>query len=304
MKTQPKRILFTGGSGLLGEYFLKDIRKGFFVLATYLNHKPTIDRPVNYKFTKLNITDKSAVSRLMAKFQPEIVIHAAAIGDVDFCEQNKKLTRKVNVDGTRYVAASCLKNPAKIIFISSNAVYDGKNPPYSEKDERNPLHYYGISKLQAENEIKNTVPSYVIVRLMTMYGWNAWGTRLNPVIWLIEKLSSGCQLNMATDVYNNHLYARQAAHAIWRMIENNIDCEEYNIAGQDPLNRYEQALMVAEVFGLDRSLISPVTSNFFKTLIPRPMNTTFDICKMKKKLGIQPIGMLEGLRAMIEEKIL
>lgn len=289
------KILFTGITGLLGNYFIKEKRNKYFVSGTYSSNK------VNYEgvdLFKLDVRDKKKVLELINKINPQVVVHAVAIGNVDYCEKNPKEAYEVNVEGTKNVLEGCMDVGAKIIFISSNAVYDGKNPFYSEKSLKNPLEVYGKTKKKAEDVvIKSGVP-YVLIRLMTMYGWQPKGARLNPVTWVIEQLKNKNQIKVVDDIYNNHLWAGQAADVIWKIIQENRNNEIYNIAGKDCVSRYELALKVAEVFNLNSSLISPVKNSFFKSLAPRPKNSSFDTTKIQNDLKIKPLGIIEGLRAM------
>lgn len=289
------KILFTGITGLLGNYFLKEIRNKYFVSGTYSSNK------VNYKgveLFELNVTNKDKVLELLKKIKPQIVVHAASIGNVDFCEKNPDSAYEVNVEGTKNVLEACRDVGAKIIFISSNAVYNGKKPPYDEKSTRSPLDVYGKTKQKAEETVINSGVTYVIIRLMTMYGWQPKGARVNPATWVIEQLTNKNPIKVVEDIYNNHLFAGQAADVIWKIIGSNKKNEVYNVAGGDCISRYELALKVADVFSLDSSLISPVKNSFFKSIAPRPKNTCFDTTKIKNTLGIKPMSIREGLREM------
>jgi len=138
--------------------------------------------------------------------------------------------------------------------------------------------------------------------LMTMYGWNNSNERMNPVTWLLERLSAKHTTQVVDDIYNNYLYAGDAVKAIWKIIRENKRQEIYNIASSECISRYKLAVQAAKVFNLDTSLLQPVSSDYFKSLAPRPKNTCFDINKMKKDLQIRPVTVLKGLRQMKNEK--
>lgn len=301
ISSKNKKILFTGGTGLLGRYFLKIIPAGFFVFATYLNNKADSKDGSRYRFLRLDIRDKERVLQLVDRLKPEIIVHAASLGNVDYCQQHKKEAWSVNVEGTKNILSACQKNKSRMIFTSSNAIYNGVHSKFSEKSTPKPLNYYGLTKYAAEKEIKKRSKDFVIVRLMTMYGWNHRNERLNPVTWLIEKLSKKERLNIVNDIYNNHLWAGQAVKVLWKIIKENKTNEVYNIAGGECISRFELALKVTKVFGFDKSLISPVPSSFFKSIAPRPKNTCFDTVKIEKELGIRPLKMLDGLKRMKNE---
>ena len=135
-----------------------------------------------------------------------------------------------------------------------------------------------------------------------MYGWYQRGGRPNPATWVIDKLRKKEKINVVNDVYNNHLWAGQAANVIWKIIKSSIQQETYNMAGKNCISRYELALKVAKAFNLDSSLILPVKSSFFKNLAARPKNTCFNTAKIEKELKIKPLSVDEGLRLMIKEE--
>lgn len=280
------RIIFTGITGLLGRYFLKNQELGYEIIG------------VSSK--DFDIADKKQVSDFIKKVNSKVIVHAASLGNVDYCEKNPEEAYKVNVNGTQNIVDAAKKVNAKIIFLSSNAVYDGEHPPYDENKSPNPLDIYGRTKVESESAVLKSNLHYCILRLITMYGWPQPGGRANPVTWVIDSLKKGQKINVVGDIYNNHLWAGQAADVIWKIIKENIS-GIYNIAGADCISRYDLALKVAKVFGLDKSLINPVSSDFFKDIAKRPKNTCFNTSKMEKDLGIKPLSVDEGLRLMKQE---
>ncbi|KKQ34449.1 MAG: dTDP-4-dehydrorhamnose reductase [Microgenomates group bacterium GW2011_GWA2_37_6] len=293
-----KTVLFTGATGLLGRYFFKSPPAHFKLIGTY-NKNLRVEKK---EFFRLDITKKNEVLSLFKKIRPDVVVHAASLGNVDYCETHKKEAKDVNIKGTKNVLSACKKTGAKMIFTSSNAIYDGENPPFSEDSPANPLDYYGKTKIESEKLIKKSGAPFVILRLMTMYGWPEKGGRSNPAVWVIEELKNKRKINVVSDIYNNHLYAGQAVDAVWKVIKGNRKNEIYNIAGEDCVSRFELALEVAEVFKLDASLINPVTSDFFKSIAKRPKNTCFNTRKIAEELDYKPLDINSGLRLMKNEK--
>lgn len=291
------RIVFTGITGLLGKYFLKSKKRGYEIVG--IGNK-NIRNDLKNVF-RVDITKNKSISDFIKKVNPDIIIHAASLGNVDYCERNPEEAYKVNIEGTQNIIKAAKGVNAKIIFISSNAVYDGVNPPYDETIIPNPVDVYGKTKLEGEKEIFKSGLDFCILRLITMYGWPNPGGRSNPVAWVIESLKKGQSLNIVNDIYNNHLWAGQAAETIWVMIEKKIKNNVFNIAGKDFLNRFDLALKTAEIFGLDSSLITPVSSDFFPGIAKRPKNTCFNTKKMEKKLGIKPLSVARGLQLMRKE---
>lgn len=292
------KVLFTGATGLLGRYFLLKTPSKFQVIGTY--HKNPNFKHNN--FLKLDVVNKKEVISLFERINPDIVVHAASIGSVDYCELHEKEANEVNVKGTINVVEACRLAGAKLIFISSNAVYDGENPPYSEDSPRKPLDEYGRTKVKGENIVSTSGLPYNIVRLMTMYGWPPPEGRGNPVSWMIDEILNKRKINVVDDIYNNHLYAGSASEALWNIIERGKQNEAYNVSGKDCITRFELAKKVADVFNLNSSLINPVKSDFFKNIAPRPKNSCFNTAKLEDKLGFAALSVDQGLKEMLHEK--
>lgn len=294
-----KKILFTGITGLLGKYFLQEKIIGFQVFGISKNRSELT--PGDNIF-QVDIAKYSQVISIFNKIQPEIVIHAASIGSVDYCEQHPDEAYSVNVEATKNILNGCKAVGSKIIFTSSNAVYDGKNPLYDEKSERNPIDVYGKTKKETEDAVMNFGIPYIIVRLMTMYGWNREGKRANPVTWVIDSLKQDKKIQVVNDIFNNHLWAGQASSVLKNLIYSKYENEQFNVAGADVLSRYDLALKTAKVFALDSTLIEPVPSSYFDNIAPRPKNTSFDTSKIEKWLRVRPLSVLAGLKKMKYEK--
>src|SRR3989344_673333 len=141
-----KKILLTGVQGLLGSNFIQNAPEKFLIIGTYFKNS-NITKEKNIIYHQLDIRNKNQVENTFKEYRPDIVIHAASIGNVDICEKNKKNAYLTNVLGTRYLASSAHKIKAKFIFLSSNAVFDGNNAPYDERSKPNPINYYGKTKL-------------------------------------------------------------------------------------------------------------------------------------------------------------
>ncbi len=297
------KILITGITGLFGSSFLtrtiKDKKFTIFGICRRIVPNRKLKSP---KFFSVDITNGKRIINIIKELNPDIILHAASIGSVDYCETHKREAWKVNVEGTRNILRAAKLTGSKLIFFSTNAVYDGNKPPFNEKAIRHPIDYYGMTKVTSEEDIQKSRIPAVIVRLMTMYGWHDKSQRYNPVTWMIDELRKNHKMNVVSDIYNNHLYVGQAVDAVLQIIKLHKWNEIYNIAGKDCISRYQLALKVADIFSLEKKLISPVKSSFFKTIAPRPKNTCFKTTKMEKELKVTPLSIREGLHLMINEK--
>jgi len=294
----PHRILITGGTGLLGSTLVRTATGDFEIAASYNKIFPITERA---RFVRLDITDRKRVFEVFEDIMPEILIHTAALANVDYCETHKEKAWNVNIGGTANLLDACDKHNTKMVFISTNAVFDGEHAPYSEEDEPNPINYYGKTKLEAEALVRERGANHAVARLMTMYGWNNPGERQNHVTWLLSKLTKGEAVHVVDDIYNNHLFVDNCADAIWAMVRLKKE-GIYHIAGKECISTYELAMETADVFELDKTLINRVKSDFFKFPAPRPRNTCYVTKKMEKEFGVKPLGVKEGLLYMKQRR--
>ena len=298
-----KKLFLTGGTSLLGVALLARIPSDWKIILAQHKHRNIFPESKNVEPVILDVTDQTRISTLIERFEPDLILHAAALSNVDFCQKHQKETWLVNVKGTRNIVKACEQSRIPLLYISSNAVFDGAKDLYGEKDKPNPVNFYGKTKYEGEKIVQKSSLPWIIVRLITMYGWPPSGTRQNPVTWTLEKLQNGEKLRIVNDVRLNPLYNHDAADALWIIIEKGRNKNIYHAAGSEVVNRYQWALETAKVFGFDPSLISPVSSSFFnRKIAPRPPQTIYSIKKIKRELGIRPKGIKEGLKAMEDEK--
>jgi len=300
MPIKNKRIFITGGTGLLGHHLIKTAPPIYNKSCTFFPIEKKDYIPSDCEKYCLNLTDSSFVLDAIKKIKPDYVIHTASMGNVDYVEKNKKEAKKNNLGGTINIIEACRQVGAKIIYISSNAVFDGKNPPYSEESAVNPINYYGQLKVEEEKAVEKSGLKYVILRPILMYGWNLKIERKDPVTWLIDLLKLGKEVNMVNDIFCNPLFVEDCCNAIWRIIALNKE-GVFHVGGEGEMSRYDFARLAAEIFGFDKNLIKSVKNSFFQEISPRPKNTTYCINKIKNELQIFPLSPKQGLKAMKEK---
>ena len=293
----PSRILITGGTGLLGKTLLETAPSGWDVQATHHLHEP----PAGWagRFHPLDLREADSIGRLIQNIRPDAVIHTASIGSVDQAEQDPAGVRAVNVEGTRFVAQACRRAGAFLVHISSNAVFDGLHPPYSEESQVCPANRYGQIKLEAEEAVQVTGAAHLIIRPILMYGWPLPGGRENAVTRWLSQLEHGQTVKAARDIYSMPLSASNCAEAVWAGAlrrETGI----LHVAGADRLSLADFARRVAETFGQDPAKVLQVASRDLPGLAPRPTDTSFVTLRMERTLGVRPAGVSEGLAGMLQ----
>jgi dTDP-4-dehydrorhamnose reductase len=294
------RILIIGGTGLLGIALQQSVPSNIQGIATYFSKfLSSYWLPLPMLIT--NLADKKQMGSVFEQANPDIVIHTAAIANVDFVERNREQAKKINVYGTEIVVELCRAFKSKLIYISSNAVFDGRHPFYSETDSVNPVNYYGRLKVEAENVISRSDIPWATIRPILMYGWPCTGGRDNPATWWIRSLKSGKPIKIVDNVFSKPLPVWSCAEVIWKVIRQQRT-GIYHVAGKDHLSLYQFALQVGEVFELDTKLITPVSDSYFTEIAPRPRDTSFDTSKIESELGVKTIGVKDGLLRMKAEK--
>jgi dTDP-4-dehydrorhamnose reductase len=295
-----KRVLITGGTGLLGVAMQRSAPKDIEGFSIYFPER-SLPGPLPFPVRAADVSDRMQMQSVFEWANPEVVIHAAAIGSVDFAERNREQTRKINLGGTEVVVELCQIFKSRLIYISSNAVFDGRTPLYSETAPVNPINYYGQLKVDAENLVRQSSIPWAIGRPILMYGWPYPGERDNPVVWWVRSLGNGQPIKVVDNVLSKPLPAWSGADVIWAIIQQNRT-GIYHVAGRDHISLYQFALLTAEVFGLDASLITPVPDSYFPEIAPRPQDTSFDTTKMETELGVKTVGVRDGLLKMKAER--
>ena len=286
------KVLITGSNGLLGQKLVKTFSSDHQTTGIDLQIKSFIPEE-NFTYQNLSIFQTENLAGFIYTLNPEVVINTAAYTDVDGCEDNKELAWETNVEGVKNLADLCRIMNAKLVQLSTDYIFDGKNGPYSEEDIPNPVGYYGLTKLESEKEIFERKIDFLIVRTNVLYG-KGEKSRPNFVLWLIQKLSNKEKVEIVTDQYNNPTLADNLASAIKEAIEKNIS-GILNIAGSEYLSRYDLAMKVAKKFGFDQNLISPALTSELKQKAPRPYKGGLKIDKATKLLKTELLDIEKGL---------
>lgn len=291
------KVLVTGANGLLGRELIKLLsQKNHEVVAVSRgpSRLPQSTGNKNFSYRELDITDGLASNSTVRDFEPEVIIHAAAMTHVDNCELNKIDCYNINVTATRFLVEAAKEVNAKFIYVSTDFIFDGLEGPYKEDDEPKPLNYYGSTKLSAETEVMESGLEWSIVRTVLVIG-NAETTRSNIISWVKEKLEKGEKIKVVDDQFRTPTFTEDLAKGIVLVVEKGAR-GVFHISGKDLLTPYQIALKAAEHFGLDNSLIEKADATSFSQPALRPPRTGFYIDKARKELGYEPLAFDEGLK--------
>ena len=292
------KVMVFGANGLVGQKLIKEMNSSYEIIAVSKGAK-TFNGEQKIKYYRADITDSARINELLREIQPGVVVNAAAYTDVDGCEANKEKCWKVNVEGVENITRVARLINSKLIHISTDYVFDGKNGPYSEEYQPSPTTYYGKAKLASENVVIGSKVRYAIIRTNVIYG-KAYPAKASFVRWVTDELSAGRKINVVNDQFNNPTFANDLAACILRIIQ--LDAEGlYNYAGADYVNRFEFAQMIAEKFGHSPNLIFPINTKDLGQIAKRPKNGGLRTEKARDRLGLKIFGIDHGLEMMSQE---
>ncbi|MEM2870737.1 MAG: dTDP-4-dehydrorhamnose reductase [Thermoplasmata archaeon] len=292
-----ERVLVLG-AGLLGSRLVRLASGKYEVHVADLDESLASDTGF---FHKLDITDRLALEELVLSLKPSAVFHTAALTNVDRCEVEPSLAMRVNAVATGHVAIACAKARAFLCYISTDYVFDGQRGMYRETDRPNPLSVYGRSKLTGENDVECLGKRWpwLIARSSVLYG--AFRKRFNFATWIIDELRAGREIRVVTDQFASPTLADDLADACLRLWEKG-GRGIFHVAGRERISRYDFAVKVCEVFGLDRSLVRPITTAELRQRARRPPDSSLDVSKVEAFLGRKMLDVREGLERMKEEE--
>lgn len=292
-----QKTLIIGGSGLVGRILIKKIKGIAKAYATYdttrINLKGT-------KFYQLDVRDANRVNELMEEIQPDIVINTAAKRNTKYCEKNRDEAYKVNVEGTENIVVACKNVNAKMVFISSDQVFDGTKGRYREEDKVNPLNTYGKQKAMAEKIIKDNLDNWLIIRASHIYGWFPGGD--NFVSWVLENLKSGREIQISYDQFVTPIHVENFVDILIKLLEKDKR-GIYHVGEGECLSKYEFVKRIKETFLFNEAIIKPVSSEALNQDTVRPKNNCLDLSKIKNELDFSEYDIKNGLEIMKKEVV-
>ena len=277
-----QRVLVLGAKGMVGSALTGVASPPFDVIG--LGHG------------ELDITAERETFRTIQEIRPRIVIHAAAYTDVDGCEENPEKAFNTNSQGTLFVAQACRRVGARLVYLSTDYVFDGKCPkPYGEEARVNPISVYGRVKLEGERHVQRLLEAFVIVRTQWLFGE---GGR-NFVDTIMDLAKAGKPLKIVQDQIGSPTYTVDLSQAIFRLLEKG--CHGiFHVANRTSCSWYDLAREVVRVSGISGAEIIPIQSVDLDRSAPRPEHSVLDCEKLTRETGLRMRTWQEALRAFIE----
>lgn len=283
------KVLVIGASGFTGSYLYDLFKQKYKIVGSSRK---------DGSFINLDLSNAGECKKMLEEVKPDLISLSAGITHMDLCEEKPEETRKINVLATEIIVDYCLKNNTKLIFFSTDAVFDGENGPYTEDDKINPTSEYGKQKYESEQIIKK-LKNYLIIRTTTIYGWD--NRRTNFIARLIDTLNEGKEFKTPIDQTYTPTYVVDLAKITVVLVEKDFN-GIINVAGPDFISRYDFALKACEVFDLKKDLVKPVKTSDLNQMAPRLKKGGLICKKLKDKFNIEVRSVEEGLNDMFNTK--
>lgn len=289
------KVLITGGSGLLGQYLNSILSKNFDVLSLYFNNPNNCNR---YRTQKVDIRDYQQLNNIFSFFKPNVVIHTAAYSKPEIAEKLPyKAVYETNVESTKCLAQLCCIYKTKIIFTSTDLLYNGfQGEMLTESSKIKPLSIYAKTKLLAEEEIIKHTDNYIILRTSLLYGFALNDTN-NHFTNVLNNLKAGKKVKLFYDQFRTPLSLINAAEIISDLINKDIKSEILNFGGLERVSRLELGELLCEVAGLDKSLIEPISMDDVPEIIKVP-DVSLNTNKLQSYTSKQK-SIIESLKEII-----
>lgn len=295
------KILLTGANGLIGQKLKQELLlKPAVQLIATSRSKEINPLQKAYTFEQLDITHPDQVQQCIDTHRPEVIIHTAAQANVNYCEQHKEECYAVNTEAVRTLTEFSNQYNMHLIHFSTDFIFDGKQPPYQENDLPNPVNYYGQTKADAENLLREHANQYTILRPILVFGYFKGMKRDNLVTWVVKSLANRKPIKVVNDQYRCPTLAEDIARLTSEMAGKK-QTGVFHICGKESLSIYDLAIRTAEHFQLNTQLITPVTSKELNEIAARPANTCFTLHKIKEAIDYQPTDLDHGLKMIRQQ---
>ncbi|PZP41558.1 MAG: NAD(P)-dependent oxidoreductase, partial [Pseudopedobacter saltans] len=240
-----------------------------------------------FQYIELDLTNHLLLKNVFNRIRPDIIIHAAANSKPDDCEIHQASAFATNVSTTETLLQLAYTTKSRFIYLSTDFVFDGNSGLYSESDQRNPINYYGKTKLLSEDLVMQYNYSFSIIRTVLVYGKPLSG-RQNILSIIYNKLKNKESIQLVNDQFRTPTYIKDLVWAIIQILQLN-KTGIWHISGDKPLlSPYQMGIQLAKICQLDASLIKPVNQTIFNEVAVRPKTTGLNIQKAKMELNYCP----------------
>jgi dTDP-4-dehydrorhamnose reductase len=288
-----QRWLITGGSGLLGhalaEYLLSKQKN---LVSLYNSRHCKFHQVQN---VQKNLFDYEGLEKLILQFRPDVIVHAAALTNVDECENQVSVAYKLHSEVTAKLAALSANIGIKFVFISTDQLWDGKSKFYSEDTDTSSINVYAKSKRSGEIAALKVNPNSLILRT-NFFGFGLpW--RDSIFSWMVRKFLNGEQLVAFTNAFFTPISLPLFVKDLIKLVEKEA-VGIFHVAGSERITKFDFAVRIASDFNLDSSLIKPLEMKEFGLIASRPVDMSLSSSKISKLLGSDRPDLSQSFEAL------
>jgi dTDP-4-dehydrorhamnose reductase len=290
------KILITGSNGLLGQHLIPQLADHHQVIA--MGRGPRrVSWGADVPYHDLEITESQTIRDFIRQQAPDVLVHSAAMTQVDDCERDQEKSMAVNVQATENLLEACAHCKTHFIFLSTDFVFDGIKGNYQEEDPVNPVNWYGQTKVFAEKLVEAYPSAWSITRTCLLYGIPHGSFRTNIISWVKSSLEKKEKIRVVNDQVRTPTNVHDFATGIRLVLEQHA-AGRFHLSGNEVMTPYQLALATADYFSLDKTLIEEVNAETFSQMGKRPLKTGFNIAKAQEVLGFSPGTLKSGLETI------
>jgi dTDP-4-dehydrorhamnose reductase len=283
-----KRLLVTGGTGFVAGSVIAQGWDEWDIHSLSRNEAPVQHHGLSWH--QLDLLNTEQLRHAFDRIKPHAVVHAAAIADIDTCQVHQDVARRLNVEVTAELADLCGRAGAKMVFLSTDTVFDGHRGDYAEDDPPAPINYYAETKVAAEEIVADRVADGVIARLALVVGLPVLGVGNSSLARMTRGLEEGREQGMFVEEIRTPIDVITLGQALLELAGRELTgC--FHLAGNDVLNRLEIGLQIAETFGYSKDLVVAKDSRLIPGRAPRPRDVSLNNHKARAMLEtpMQPL---------------
>lgn len=293
------KVIITGSNGFVAGSVIAQSPKHWEIHGIARTEQQGSQNNVIYH--QFDLLDFEKMETLVLEIKPDAIIHTAAMANIDVCETNHLSTEAVNVGITTLLARLCKTNEIKLVFCSTDTVFDGKKGNYTETNEPHAVNFYAKTKIEAEQVVLNSSAKNVVARLSLVMGLPVGGKGNSFLVDMLEKLAKGEELKFPENEIRTPIDVITLGSALIELAGNDFS-GIIHLSGSTRINRYEMAQKIAKQLGFSTDKIIPANSNAMPGRAPRPNDASMDNTLAKKTLTTPMRSLSEGLELTLNFK--
>jgi dTDP-4-dehydrorhamnose reductase len=295
------KLLVTGFNGFVAGSILAQVPDDWEVHGIGRAEIPVNPGKINYHH--VNLLDKDQLRNALHTIRPDAVIHTAAIANIDFCEYNQEAAEAINVVATKDLSAICKEINAKLIFCSTDAVFDGHKKNYTEEDITSAINYYASTKIRAEKIVLDSDKTNVVARLALVIGLPVMGKGNSFLAEMIEKLKKGESVKFPENEIRTPIDVLTLGAALIELAAREFS-GIIHLAGNTRINRYDMGRLIARMTGFPEEKIIAINSGDLTGRAPRSNDVSLNNARAGNILKTPMLTLEEGLALTLSKKIL